>query len=361
MAAAEAGKERGPVVARQGQTNVVSTSATLVESQRRPSKKKAAEAWSTVRIASGDGQCCRVPLAVSVPRDGTCRALACRMPRFTRRTIAVLALLSTLITVGCARQEGDVSTRPEATGADVQSDEAARREATQADVQAVSDALDAAAAAGTLQYVVRQDVTSPATEAQGQSLTRAGKLDYGRRLHELTVTGQGLPETKIFFSGDRVFVQRAGGPYEEATDADSTPLAGVTSGDVFQLPAAQLLRTAELPGTALGGLGAEGGTRLNVTVAELEALSLLGAGFVSRLITAVGEENLEGEFDGRLPAEIALDGQGRLQGATIELDPLVAHIGRVLSEPELAELQFSYELSLSGLGEPLGLTPPDPA
>lgn len=302
-----------------------------------------------------------VRLAVIVPREGFCRALGFLMPCFPRRLIAVLALLSTLTTVGCSRQEGDGSTRPEATGADVQGEEAARREATQADVQAVSDALDATAAAGTLQYEARQNVTSPAAEAQGKGLTRTGKLDYGRRLHELTVTGQGLPEVKIFFSDDRVFVQRGGGPYEEATDADSTPLAGVTSGDVFQLPAAELLRTAELPGTALGGLGAQEGTRLNLQVAELEALSLLGASFISQLITAVGEENLASEFDGRLPAEIALDGQGRLQSAAIKLDPLVAHIGQVLSEPELAELRFSYELSLSGLGEPVELTPPGPA
>lgn len=284
------------------------------------------------------------------------------MPRYaSRRLIAVLALLLMLTTVGCARQEGDGSSRPEATGADVQGGEAESREATQADVHAVSDALDAAAAAGTLQYEVRQDVTSPAAEAQEQGLTRTGKLDYGRRLHELIVTGEGLPETKIFFSGDRVFVQRAGGPYEEATDADSTSLAGVTSGDVFQLPAANLLQTAELPGTALSGPGAEEGTRLNLQVAELEALSLLGAGFVSRLVTAVGEDTLDSEFAGRLPAEITLNEQGQLQSAAITLGPLIAHIGRVLSEPELAELQYSYELSVSGLGEPLELTPPDPA
>ncbi len=264
------------------------------------------------------------------------------MSPFVRRSTAVIALVSMVALVGCSQQADDEA--------------ASRRQATQADVQAVMEALDATVAAGSLEYEARQDLASPAGDAQEQALTRTGKLDYERRLHEITVTGQGLPEIKAFFTEDRVFLQRGGGPWEELPEGAGSPLGDLESGDLLQFPAEGVLRTAALPGSS-----GQGGTRLTLQVAELEALSLLGGSFVQRVISTVGEANLVGEFDGELPAEIELDEEGRLRSAAIQLDSLIAHIGEVVSEPGLADLQFTYVLRLSRLGEALELTPPEPA
>lgn len=292
-----------------------------------------------------------------------------------RPLVAVLLVLAAGTTAGCS------SDGPAPTPAT----EASAEAATVDDVEAVLAAVDSTEAEGTGAYVSRQIVEGSRDLPDGPVVSRYGEYDVVGRIHESRIVldaaaslgadsdlkpgTRDSPNLIFLVTDDDVlmdnpsFTARTGKRWTRlGTDALGEALGSVVSDiPLVAVPAADLLRTAHLPGSRRAP-GPGEAQRVRVSVDELDAVGLLSGRALADLNKARSPEELAAEFAGSLDADVGIDAAGRWISLSVDLTELARHIARVGPSPEQAENTgtLRYELVLESLGRPTLLTfPPE--